>query len=370
MHKLLTNMKKIQTITSLGVLLALLAILVGLPLQVVYAAALLNKSDTMSSLKDNTASNHEIIFRTPTGVDASTDTITIEFDTTGTAFNLGTVAFGDMDLDVSAGGQTSCSGVAFGTSKTLAATAGVSIWGVGVNVTTDIITLTAPTNAASGEIAVNACARIRIGTNAAGGANRITNPDITVATNYIIQFAGAFGDTGDIVIQIILDDQVAVSGTVSESMTFSLGATSVALGTLSSATVTSGSHTVTLSTNAASGMVLTYSGTTLTLGGNTITAMSTAAASSVGTEQFGINSKSNTVPSVGAECSGTSPIAAAATGYAVANNFKFVSGETVISSSAGINSTACTISYIANISGATEAGSYTTALTFTATATF
>ena len=98
--------------------------------------------------------------------------------------------------------------------------------------------------------------------------------------------------------------------------------------------------------------------------------MSTAAASSIGTEQFGINSKSNTTPTVGAACTGTAPIAAAATGYAVADNFKFLTGDTIINSAAGINSTTCTISYITNIAGATEAGSYTTTLTYTATATF
>ena len=177
-------------------------------------------------------------------------------------------------------------------------------------------------------------------------------------------------DSGSVAISILADDQVAVSGTVSESMTFSLGATSVALGTLSTSAVTSGSHTVTLATNAASGLVLTYSGTTLTSGGNTITAMSTAAASAIGTEQFGINAKDNATPNVGAECSGTAPIAAAATGYSTADSFKFVTGETIISSAAGINSTSCTLSYIANIEGATEAGSYTTTLTYTATATF
>ena len=155
-----------------------------------------------------------------------------------------------------------------------------------------------------------------------------------------------------------------------QSLTFSLSANSLALGTLSATAVTSGSHTLTVGTNAADGVVVTYSGTTLTSGANTITAMSTAAASSVGTEQFGINTKDNATPNVGLECSGTPPIAAAATGYATVDNFKFVSGETVISSSGSINDTTCTISYIANISAATEAGTYTSTLTYIATGTF
>ena len=155
-----------------------------------------------------------------------------------------------------------------------------------------------------------------------------------------------------------------------QTLTFSLGATSLALGTLSSGAVTSGSHTLTVGTNAANGVAVTYSGATLTSGGNTITAMSTAAASSVGTEQFGINAKDNVTPNVGLECSGTPTIAAAATGYATVDNFKFVSGETVVSSAGSINDTTCTISYIANITAATEAGSYTTILTYIATGNF
>ena len=155
-----------------------------------------------------------------------------------------------------------------------------------------------------------------------------------------------------------------------QSLTFSLGANSLNLGTLSTAATITGSHTMNVSTNAANGVAVTYSGATLTSGANTITAMSTAAASSVGTEQFGINAKLNTTPAVGAECSGTVPIAAAATGYATVNSYKFVTGETIVSSTGSINSTVCTISYIANIAPPTEAGSYTSTLTYVATGTF
>lgn len=357
-------MKRIQVITSLGIILSLIAILAGPLLQNALAAALDYKLDTMSSLKVSTASNHEIIFRTPTGVDASTDTITITFPS---GWTMGTVAFGDMDLDVSAASQSSCSvSTTFGTSKTLAATAAAATWGAAV--AGQVVTLTAPTDAAAGEIGVNACVRIRIGTNASGGTNKITNSATTGV--HLIAIAGTFGDSGNIAVTLLTDNQVAVSGTVTESITFSLGATSVPLGTLSVSAVTSGSHTFTLATNGTSGAVLTVSGSTLTSGANTITAMSTAAASSVGSSQFGINLKLNTTPAVGAECSGTAPIAAAATGYSTANSFKFVTGDTIASAANAINTTTCTISYIANIAGTTAAGSYTTTLTYIATATF
>src|SRR3989338_3483512 len=328
---------KTNTIVSFGLVLALLTILVGPPLQIAQAAALTGKKDTMSSLKASTVSNHTILFTTPTGVPAG-NTITL----TLTSFSVAAALdFEDLDLSFQAAGDGVCD--TGDTEKTLAATASGATWGA-VRTSATVITFTSGTDtiAAAAEVCVE------VGTNAESvitGIERITNP---TAESYTLAIGGTMADSGSVAISILADDQVAVSGTVSESMTFSLGATSVALGTLSTSAVTSGSHTVTLATNGASGLVLTYAGTTLTSGGNTITAMSTAAASSVGTEQFGINAKDNATPNVGAECSGSAPIAAAATGY----------------------STSCTLSYIANIAVATEAGSYTTTLTYTATATF
>jgi len=193
----------------------------------------------------------------------------------------------------------------------------------------------------------------------------------TASTAYCLR---AVLSTGTVIDTYTVIPQITTAASApAQTITFSLGATSLAIpsaGNLSSSAVSSNSHTVTVATNAASGMVVTYSGTTLTSGANTITAMSTATASSVGTEQFGINAVANTTPAVGAACSGTPTIATAATGYAVADNFKFVSGETIVSSAGTINSTTCTISYITNITAPTAAGSYTTTLTYVATATF
>ncbi|MDP3793809.1 MAG: hypothetical protein Q8R07_03595 [Candidatus Uhrbacteria bacterium] len=343
--------RKTNTIVSLGLILAMLAIFAGPFSEIALAAALTAKSDAMTSLKVSTLSNHDIQFTSPTGV-ASGQTIIITFPSD---FSIpAALDFEDMDvLDDTV-------------NVVLAAAPSGATWGA-VRTSATVITLTNGTTV----VAAGSVIRIKIGTNAVSvvtGIEKITNP--TTNGSKTISMSGTFGDTGDIIVSILTDDQVAVSGTVAESMTFTLGATSVALGTLSSAAVTSGSHTVTLATNAASGLTLSYSGTTLTSGGNTITAMSTAAASSVGTEQFGINAKDNATPNVGLECSGTAPIAAAATGYSTADSYKFVTGETIISSASGINSTSCTISYIANILGSTEAGSYTTTLTYNATANF
>jgi surface adhesion protein len=361
-------MKKINTATSLGLLISLAVILFGSLVEMASANAL-NRSNTMSSLRVNTLSNHTIVFRTPTGVDASTDTITITFPA---GFAMGTFALLNFDLAASAGGQSTCpagGATPTYTERTLATTPAAGTWGVAQSGQT--VTFTAPTDAAAGNIPTNACVRILIGSNAThggAGATQITNH--ATAGTYTMTIGGTFGDSGNILVTLLTNDQVAVSATVSESLSFSLGANTLALGTLTSTAVSSASHTVTLATNAANGLVLTYSGTTLTSGAHTIDAMSTAAASSPGTEQFGLNLRANTTPSIGADCTGSAPIAAAATNYNTVNQFRFVSGDTIVSSSGGINSTTCTISYIANVAGATEAGNYATTLTYTATAQF
>lgn len=158
---------------------------------------------------------------------------------------------------------------------------------------------------------------------------------------------------------------------VDQYLTFSLGSSSLALGTLDSAAATTGSHTMLVDTNAFLGFSVTVAGATLTSGGNTINAIgATATASSVGSEQFGINLVANTSPSVGAAPSGTAPIGIAAGQYGVANSFAYNSGDTVASATVATNATTYTLSYLANISSATESGSYATTLTYSATANF
>ncbi len=349
-------MKKINTITSLGLIAVMFSLLMGPFAQIAYAAAITTASDTLSTIAPSVVANHEILFGSPTGI-AAAGTVIYTFSA---GFVMGSVALGDIDF--ATGSTATCSSATY-TEQTLAAAPSGATWGA--TVVGSVITITSGT----GTSAATNCIRLRVGTNAVtggAGVNRITNP---VASSPTVTLGGTFGDTGTITVNIVANT-VSVSSSVAQSISFSLGASSLALGTLSSSAVVSGSHTIIVATNAASGMVVTYSGVTLTSGANTITAMSTAAASSIGTKQFGINSKLTTTPAVGAECTGTAPIAAAATGYSAVNSYKFLTGDTIISSAAGINSTTCTISYITNIAGSTEAGSYTTTLTYTATATF
>jgi hypothetical protein len=163
--------------------------------------------------------------------------------------------------------------------------------------------------------------------------------------------------------------QITVTASIDESVTFTLAAATVPLGTLTTSATGTGTSSMTASTNAASGYSVTVSGTTLTSGPNTIAALASPTASALNTAQFGLNLTANTTPSVGTIASG-SGTGVAATGYGTANQFKFVSGDTVASASVPTNSNTFITSYIANVNGAAAAGSYSTQLTYIATANY
>ena len=144
--------------------------------------------------------NHEFRFKTPTGVDASTDTILVTYFT---GYDLGSIGVGDIDL---------FHGPATGleTSETLAAAPAAGVWGV--TIASSSIEFTAPTDAAPGQIAPDDFVVIRIGTNAAGGVNQIVNP-ATIQLAQIL-LGGTFGDSALMVVPIVADDSVSVTATV------------------------------------------------------------------------------------------------------------------------------------------------------------
>ncbi|MEK7167420.1 MAG: hypothetical protein AAB791_00280 [Patescibacteria group bacterium] len=150
------------------------------------------------------------------------------------------------------------------------------------------------------------------------------------------------------------------------SLTFSVGSASVNLGELSRTVTKEGSHTLTIQTNSSSGVSATFSGSTLACatcsGSNSITAVGAVATpSAAGTSQFGFNVILS---------SGSSPVASASSPYNAAGSYAFSSGNQIVSSSGAINATVFNVNYIANMSGVESTGSYSTTITFTATANF
>jgi hypothetical protein len=206
------------------------------------------------------------------------------------------------------------------------------------------------------------------------GFSSVVNPSATNSTFFmrITTYSDATFttpiDTGTVAASTA--GQITVTANVDETLNFSLSNSTVALGTLSTSATGTGTSSMTVSTNANSGYSVTYKGSTLTSGTNSITAMSSPAASTMNSKQFGINLMSNTTPAIGSSTTGTGS-GVPATGYGTVNQFKFnAAGDVVASSLAPTNSNTFTTSYIANIDGTTAAGAYSTVITYVATANF
>lgn len=349
-----------------------LFVFILLPLQFIYAVAISDQYDVLTSQKASTASNHTIVFLTPIGAGQSTDTIVV---TLPSGFTTNSFDFADVDLAHSAGSQTDCVAPTFSNDETLAATPSATAWGASLS--SQVLTLTAPTDGVGvAAIATNACVRIKIGTNATTGGTgdtQITNH--ATPGSYVISISGTFGGLGDITINVLSDDQVLLTGTVNEVLTFSISDIDIGFGsllsgsaryatgdTLGSGSDTADAHTISASSNASNGYSITIDGFNLrSVIPNTITAIgATAVASSPGTEQFGMRLIVN---------SGTGSVASP---YNSANwALDINSFPDQIASGAGDGTTTTFgVRYIGNISVLTEAGDYHTNLTYIITANF
>jgi len=358
-------MKHLKKFSILWLVITLVVVF-NFPLRPAQAANLTSVSDTLNTLAQNTDANHEIYFVTPTGVESSTDTITIDF----TDFTTTGVLFSDVDLAVDAD-DGACDGS--WTEKTIAASAAAGTWGYAL--ASDVITLTPPTDAGAGEITAGRCVQVQIGTNAAGpGVNQITNPNDT--STHVIEIDGVFGDDGKFALDFVADDSVNVTGTVDASITFAISDTAIGFGILDASNdcwanasppttcdlTTEAAHTLSIGTNATDGWAITYNGATLTSGTDTITVadINGDPDGTPGTEQFAI----------GASTNGDSTVT---TDYDQAsNNFRFIASTTTTFISEIVPTATETVSmwYIANIASNTEAGIYSTDITYIATATF
>lgn len=158
------------------------------------------------------------------------------------------------------------------------------------------------------------------------------------------------------------------------SLTVAVNTPSVNLGALSASATQAGTATFSVLNYTSYGYIVQIVGNPPDNGGHTLTGMSTTATSQAGGEQFGINLKDNSSPDIGAEpqqipdssFSSGAPTA----GYNTANNFRYVSGDTIAQASQSSGRTDYTITYIANISINTPGGSYSGNQTLVVTGTY
>lgn len=141
------------------------------------------------------------------------------------------------------------------------------------------------------------------------------------------------------------------------------------LGTLGPGVTRSGTSQFVAATNAQFGYTVTLLGSTMTSGINTVAAMNSRGASATGVNQFGINLRDNASPNIGLEPAG--PGTAGPLGdYAVANEFVFRPGDSVVSNPNTNNYRTFTVSYIVNVIADQPPGVYTTTVSFLALASF
>lgn len=156
---------------------------------------------------------------------------------------------------------------------------------------------------------------------------------------------------------------------------FSVNSTNVALGSLITSLTRTATSTFSVRNYTSHGYVVQVVGSPPSNGSHALNNMSTAAASTPGTEQFGINLVANTSPAA----FGANPVQVptsdfsfgiAESGYNTPNNYRYNSGDVIASAPESSGKTDFTVSYIANSSNTTPAGSYTGKQTFICTGTY
>ena len=124
-----------------------------------------------------------------------------------------------------------------------------------------------------------------------------------------------------------------------------------------------------VSSNAQSGYNVSLVGTTMVSGNNEIPALSTGDVSRPGTSQFGLNLTANSTPAGGSLPSGPG-LANPVSNYATADTYRFVNGETLVSTIGPDDVRLFTASYIVNIANSQPAGIYVTTITYVCLASF
>ncbi len=358
------------------VVAALVLGIFGLQPAPVNAASLTTVKDTLTRIEQAQTADHTITFTLPGGASSfvAGDKMSIDFPAnfvTSTGWATSDFTFND---------GTSRTITTVGTNSTPTCTAGTNNVSVEITTASDLFVITACST-----FTANSSANITFtiqGTGANGTLTNPSSPETSVVAIVGDDKGNGFGsddDTASLAIPIIADDTVTITATVDPTITFSISDTAISFGTLSSGaaryatgdgTSTStdpsgGAHNLQISTNATSGYIVTYKGATLTSGANTIdvpgTFINNDANGTPGQEEFALSVNRQT---------GTGTVAA---NYQYTDpdwDFDANTTTTIYTQTAATNTETLEIHYLANIAGATQAGTYTTDVTYIATGTF
>lgn len=156
------------------------------------------------------------------------------------------------------------------------------------------------------------------------------------------------------------------------ALSFAVASTGLSFGSFSTGLTATATSTFAVSNYTSYGYVVQVLGNPPTNGAHTIAPMTSTGPSTAGAEQFGINLVANTSPS----SFGSNPdhgqfgFGSATANYGTSNNYRYVSGETVVSAPKSSGVTIYTISYIVNVDSLTIGGQYSASHTILCTATF
>ena len=156
---------------------------------------------------------------------------------------------------------------------------------------------------------------------------------------------------------------------------FTVGTTNLDLGTLTPQATKVATASFSVKAYLAHGYVVTNASDPPTNNTYTMSPIGIPAASTVGTEQFGINLVANTIPQVFGTAPTQGPDSTFSYGqvsadYGSPNLFKYAKGDVVALSNLSTSYTNYTVSYIFNISNVTPGGTYILRHDLVATATF
>lgn len=399
---LITKQRKVKKRRALTALLGVSILLVGVVLPAlfssnVYAANITSRSLTLQPGATDGGSK-------PGGTVNNLFTFTLP--TTGTQIN--SIKFQyctTADIDIDGGTCTTPHGLST-TGATMGTKSGVANGFDTLNATTNgspYLSSSAGVTPDGNSATIQLLSVVNQDVNAAncGGADNCTF-FVRITTYTSSDATGTPIDTGTVAAST--STQIVLTGTMPESLIFCTGATIAENGGGIPDCSTAGDGDITFnqlfdptatahatsqmaaSTNANSGYSITVEGTTLTSGSNTIPAMTSAAASSTGTGQFGLNLVKN-ADFCGSGCdlggditpasNGSNLMGAASSGFNTAGTFKFNPGSPNVVAASDSGGSAAptdpqiyTASYIVNVSGSQPAGTYVTTLTYICTPTF
>ncbi len=202
----------------------------------------------------------------------------------------------------------------------------------------------------------------------------VTNPAAT--GSHVFAVNADNGDSGQITVFVVTDDQVLITAQVNQTINFAVSDNSIGFGDLDVANVRyatgdtlgalaepTSAHTLTAGTNATGGYTISVLGDTLNGNGgaDTITRIGDADVLTAGTEQFGLDVD---------YASGGVALTIAAPFDAYGMTDSATVAETIASNAGPTADNIYDVNYVANIEALTEAGAYSTTMTYTMTANF